>query len=65
MSSKCPNCGATLTCGCQKKKASDGTFVCASCINKYERTIAIGSAVNVDLQNNVGRYKNLEKFIKK
>lgn len=32
----CPNCGKVLSCGCQKKKASDGKVVCANCINKYE-----------------------------
>lgn len=32
----CPNCNAMLSCGCQKKLASDGTVVCASCINQYE-----------------------------
>jgi transcription elongation factor Elf1 len=65
--STCPNCGSQLSCGCQKKKASNGTLVCKSCIFKYEQSIQ--SAVqpgNVfsDLRNNVGRYKNLHKFIK-
>ena len=32
----CPNCGKALSCGCQKKKASDGKIVCATCIGKYE-----------------------------
>jgi len=32
----CSNCGRTLSCGCQKKKASDGKQVCANCIGKYE-----------------------------
>lgn len=34
--SKCLNCGRNLTCGCQKKKASDGKSVCASCAAQYE-----------------------------
>lgn len=34
--STCPNCGKSLSCGCQKKKASDGKVVCANCISKYE-----------------------------
>ncbi len=33
---KCPNCGNTLTCGCQKRVASDGAQVCTSCIASYE-----------------------------
>jgi transcription elongation factor Elf1 len=65
--SACPNCGTHLSCGCQKKKASNGTFVCKSCINKYEQSIkseAQPGTVFSDLRNNVGRYKNLQKFIK-
>lgn len=33
---KCPNCNNTLSCGCQKRVASDGTQVCTSCIASYE-----------------------------
>ena len=33
---KCANCGKTYTCGCQKRKASDGKLCCASCISNYE-----------------------------
>lgn len=32
----CSNCGAALSCGCQKRKASDGVSVCANCIGRYE-----------------------------
>lgn len=32
----CTNCGAKLSCGCQKKVATDGKSVCTSCIAKYE-----------------------------
>ena len=34
--SKCTNCGRIITCGCQKRTASDGTSVCSSCIVAYE-----------------------------
>lgn len=37
----CPNCKKTLSCGCQKRKASDGTQVCTNCISTYE-----GKSVN-------------------
>ena len=30
----CPNCGKTLSCGCQKKKLSDGKIGCSSCAPK-------------------------------
>ena len=36
---KCPNCNKALTCGCQKKVASDGKQVCSSCLAAYEQKI--------------------------
>ena len=33
----CSNCKKTLSCGCQKRKASDGTSVCTNCISAYEK----------------------------
>lgn len=38
-SSKCPNCGANLSCGCQRKAASNGASVCSGCLGHYERTL--------------------------
>lgn len=32
----CSNCNRHLSCGCQKRKASDGKSVCASCAANYE-----------------------------
>lgn len=32
----CPNCGTTITCGCQDRVASNGAECCQSCINTYE-----------------------------
>ena len=34
-----PNCNAKITCGCQKKTASDGKQVCNNCIALYERKL--------------------------
>jgi len=33
---KCANCGATLSCGCQKRVSKDGKQVCSKCIHSYE-----------------------------
>lgn len=33
----CPNCTAVITCGCQKKVASDGKQVCTKCAEAYEQ----------------------------
>ena len=35
----CLNCNATLTCGCQKRTASDGKQVCSNCLTSYERDL--------------------------
>lgn len=32
----CSNCGAQLSCGCQRRTASNGTPCCELCINEYE-----------------------------
>lgn len=32
--SKCPNCGASLGCGCQKRTLPDGKQGCVNCLNK-------------------------------
>jgi hypothetical protein len=34
--SVCSNCKAKLSCGCQRKTASDKTPVCSNCIGQYE-----------------------------
>ncbi len=36
----CPNCNSQLSCGCQKKLASDGKTVCTKCILAYEKKLA-------------------------
>jgi hypothetical protein len=36
----CPNCNTALSCGCQKRIASDGAQVCSSCIAAYEQRLA-------------------------
>lgn len=33
---KCANCGATMSCGCQKRTASNGTSACSACITALE-----------------------------
>ena len=37
----CPNCKAKLSCGCQKRKASNGQQVCANCLVKYEAQLKV------------------------
>ena len=35
----CSNCKKSLSCGCQKRRASDGAAVCSNCISSYEKTV--------------------------
>jgi hypothetical protein len=36
---QCTNCNTKLSCGCQKRVASNGTFVCSKCIQSYEEKL--------------------------
>jgi hypothetical protein len=63
----CSNCGRTLSCGCQRKTASDGRSVCGNCISQYETSIKPTPKINnVTSTQTWGRdrYNNLNKFIK-
>jgi hypothetical protein len=42
--STCPNCKSKLTCGCQKRTASNGTSVCSTCISQYEASLKVKPA---------------------
>lgn len=35
----CTNCGATITCSCQDRIASDGKRVCSGCLASHEQKI--------------------------
>ena len=57
--STCPNCGSNLTCGCQKRVATDGTSVCTMCLNSYNSHIANkkqGSSPNNEASNITLKY---------
>lgn len=68
---KCANCGATLTCGCQKRTTSDGKSACSNCINKIPKTTAPATKQELPKPTTTtanvwgpDRYKNLNKFTK-
>lgn len=42
----CQNCGATITCGCQDRVASDGKLVCSNCISAYEQNLTAQNVTN-------------------
>lgn len=66
--STCPNCSKKLSCGCQRRTASNGRTVCSNCLQQYERTLKPESpkTVNPPKLNTWGkdRYTKLQKFIK-
>ena len=72
---QCSNCSKTMSCGCQRRTASDGKSVCASCLNIYEKSLKLVTKVTNSSTNSLeegfislreqNRAKNLEKFIKK
>jgi hypothetical protein len=35
---KCPNCGRTLSCGCQKRTLPNGAQGCTNCLGKVAGT---------------------------
>ena len=49
--SACPNCKKNLTCGCQKKKASNGVVVCKDCILSYEKSMKVLANATKHLNN--------------
>lgn len=66
--SACPNCKKKLSCGCQRRTASNGVAVCSGCLGAYEKTLKPQPAQTTETPNlnawGKDRYKNLKKFIK-
>lgn len=48
----CSNCNAQITCGCQRRTATDGKSVCTNCITTYEAKLAELKALEVNNQTN-------------
>jgi len=42
----CTYCKRKLSCGCQRRTASDGTQVCSSCIASYEAQLKSKKGLN-------------------
>lgn len=66
--SQCSNCKQNLSCGCQRRNASDGTQVCTNCITNYEsKKIVSNNSVIIDNtsdENIHPRAQRLRKFIR-
>ena len=60
--STCPNCNARLSCGCQRRQASNGASACSSCVGALEEKIksqklATPTTTIVQPQWGANRYK--------
>ena len=67
--SQCSNCNKTLTCGCQKRNASNGVQVCSNCLSSYESQIKNVNQPSVVIEEKSiiqphRRGQALRKFIK-
>ncbi len=40
----CQNCQSKLSCGCQKRIATDGREVCSNCVTAYENQLTAKKA---------------------
>jgi hypothetical protein len=48
--SQCSNCNQTLSCGCQRRNASNGVQVCTNCLSSYESQIKVNSQPSVTIE---------------
>ena len=67
--SQCSNCKQQLSCGCQKRNASNGVQVCTNCLSSYESQIQIVSdpSVTIETETKITSHRRgqaLRKFIK-
>ena len=65
---KCPNCGATLTCGCQKRVVN-GVSGCSRCLNNTSSKTTVKTTTKIEPAQGLNpfgknRYSNLNKFTK-
>jgi hypothetical protein len=66
--SSCPNCGAKLSCGCQKRTLANGKTGCSNCASRVEKKPAQIATEKPTVNTNTWgphRYLNLKKFTKK
>jgi len=48
--SQCSNCKQQLSCGCQKRNASNGVQVCTNCLSNYESQIQVNNQLSVNTE---------------
>lgn len=58
--SKCPNCGTTITCGCQKRTLPNGSQGCSNCVNRAVKTDK--TPVNPFKTNTTNKFSSLSNW---
>lgn len=53
--SQCPNCKANLSCGCQKRVATNGAQVCSNCVSSYNASLNIVPAITTHIPGRPGQ----------
>jgi len=48
--SQCSNCKQSITCGCQRRNASNGVQVCTNCLSSYESQIQVTNRPSVTIE---------------
>ena len=51
--SQCSNCNQKLSCGCQRRNASNGVQVCSNCLSSYESQIQATNQSSVIIEPEV------------
>ena len=65
-----PNCNKKLSCGCQRRTASNKAAVCSGCLGSYEKSLKSAPPITPTEKPDLNtwgkdRYKNLSKFLNK
>jgi hypothetical protein len=47
----CLNCGTKLSCGCQKRVATDGKNACSICLPAYETKVKAAKVAGTSVPN--------------
>ncbi len=61
--STCMNCKSALSCGCQRRTASDGKAVCSTCLLSYEASLKTKTQpVQTDYTKEPNNIDELKKY---
>lgn len=59
--SQCLNCNKQLSCGCQRRNASNGVQVCSNCLSSYEAQIQVVNQQSVSTETKTKVISHIKK----